>query len=40
MTGICVSKPKIMPNGKIHLHEIWQWTSGDKSKGESVLEEL
>lgn len=40
MTGICVSKPEIMPNGKIRLHETWQWTSGNKSKGQSVLEEL
>lgn len=27
-------------NGKIMLHESWEWTSGDKSKGQSVLEEL
>ena len=40
MTGICVSKPEIMDNGKIRLHETWQWTSGDKSKGNSILEEI
>lgn len=40
MTGICQSKPEILENGKIRLHEIWQWTSGDGSKGESVLEEV
>ncbi|MFK7813352.1 MAG: hypothetical protein AB8B59_12740 [Maribacter sp.] len=39
-TGICFSKPQIMENGKIFLHEIWEWTSGAKSKGKSVLEEL
>lgn len=39
MTGICTSKPEILKNGKIRLHESWQWTSGDKSKGESILEE-
>lgn len=39
MTGICKSKPEIMDNGKIRLHESWQWTSGDKSKGESIIEE-
>ena len=39
-TGICFSKPEILPNGKIRLHETWQWTSGDGSKGESVLEEV
>ena len=40
MTGICKSTPKILPDGRIRLHEQWQWTSGDKSKGESVLEEV
>jgi hypothetical protein len=40
MTGICHSVPELMSNGKIRLHETWQWTSGDKSKGESVIEEL
>ncbi len=40
MTGICYSKPEIMSNGKIRLHEDWQWTSGDKSKGKSILEEI
>ena len=39
MTGICFSKPEILENGKIRLHETWQWTSGDKSKGNSILEE-
>lgn len=40
MTGICQSTPEILPNGKIRLHEKWQWTSGDKSSGESVIEEV
>lgn len=39
MTGICKSKPEILDNGKIQLHEKWQWTSGDKSKGESIIQE-
>lgn len=39
MTGICRSKPEIMPNGKIRLHEEWQWTSGDASQGQSIIEE-
>lgn len=39
MTGICQSKPEIMENGKIRLYERWEWTSGDKSKGESIIEE-
>lgn len=40
MTGICKSTPEILENGKIRLHESWEWTSGDKSKGQSIIEEL
>lgn len=40
MTGICSSTPEILANGKIRLHESWEWTSGDKSKGESIIEEI
>jgi len=40
MTGVCHSKPETLSNGKVRLHEKWQWTSGDCSKGESVLEEV
>lgn len=39
MTGICFSKPERLTNGKIRLHENWEWTSGDKSKGKSIIEE-
>jgi hypothetical protein len=39
MTGLCRSSPEILKNGKIRLHENWQWTSGDLSKGQSILEE-
>lgn len=39
-TGQCISTPEMLPNGKIRLHEKWQWTSGDRSEGESVIEEV
>lgn len=39
-TGVCHSTPEIMPNGKIRLHESWQWTSDYKSKGNSIIEEV
>ena len=39
MTGICISTPEILENGKIRLHENWEWTSGDYSKGSSIIEE-
>ena len=40
MTGKCLSEPEILPDGRIRLREKWQWTSGDLSKGESIVEEL
>ena len=40
MTGVCKSKPEILENGKIRLHENWHWTSGDNSKGQSIIEEI
>ena len=39
MTGIYQSKPEILENGKIKRHERWEWTSGNKSKGQSIIEE-
>ena len=40
MTGICFSKPELTGKGKIRLYENWVWTSGDKSSGKSILEEI
>lgn len=40
MTGVCKSTPEVLANGKIKLAEVWYWTSGDKSKGSSVLMEI
>ena len=39
-TGVCLSTPEILPNGKIRLHERWKWTNGDLSEGKSTLEEI
>ena len=39
MTGICKSMPEMLSNGKIRLHENWEWTSGDRSKGQSIIQE-
>jgi len=39
-TGICTSRPEMLPDGRIRLHEKWQWTDGDRSRGESVLIEV
>lgn len=40
MTGKCLSTPEILPDGKIRLHEKWQWTSGNLSAGESIVEAI
>ncbi|MDB2606731.1 n-acetylglutamate synthase [Zobellia sp.] len=40
MTGVCLSQPEIAKDGSIRLHENWQWTSGNNSKGNSILEEF
>lgn len=38
-TGKCLSTPELV-DGKLRLHEQWQWTSGDQAKGTSIIEEL
>jgi len=40
MTGRCRSTPEVLADGRIRLHEQWQWTSGDESSGESIVEEI
>lgn len=37
--GKCHSIPHILENGKLELHEVWQWLNGDKSKGVSTIVE-
>ena len=40
MTGECQSRPELLADGRLRLHESWQWTCGDRSRGESVMEEF
>jgi hypothetical protein len=40
MTGECQSTPEALADGRIRLHEAWQWTSGDRSSGTSIVEEI
>ena len=40
MTSNCVSTPEIFADNRIRLHEKWQWTCGDHSFGESIIEEI
>lgn len=37
--GTCRSVPVILENGKIELHEEWQWLNGDMTKGNSIIVE-
>ena len=40
MTGRCHSTPEVLPDGRLRLHEQWQWTCGDCSSGQSIVEEI
>lgn len=40
MTGVCRSTPEVLPDGRLRLHERWQWTSGAESGGTSIVEEV
>ncbi len=39
-TGTCQSRPEILVDGRIRLHERWQWTEGGTEAGESIVEEI
>jgi hypothetical protein len=39
-TGRCASQPEILVDGRIRLHERWQWTEGSTEAGESIVEEV
>ena len=39
-TGVCTSVPELLPDGRMRLHERWQWTCGDHSTGESTIEQI
>lgn len=38
--GKCNSTPVFLEDGKMEIHEEWQWLNGDKSKGTSVIVEV
>ncbi|KAK7431339.1 hypothetical protein QQZ08_002110 [Neonectria magnoliae] len=40
MTGQCRSTPEVLEDGRLRMHEKWAWTSGNRSEGESVIEEV
>lgn len=38
--GKCVSTPEILEDGRIRLHENWEWLDAEDSKGKSIIEEV
>lgn len=40
MFGKCTSVPTLLPGGRLKYSENWQWISGDKSIGKSVIIEV
>lgn len=39
-TGACYSRPEVLEDGRLRLHETWHWTNGDNSEGETILDEI
>jgi hypothetical protein len=39
-SGYCNSMPEVLSDGRIRLHEKWEWLYGGEGKGESVVEEM
>jgi hypothetical protein len=40
MLGTCTSTPERLADGRLRFREEWQWLSGDRSSGYSVIEEV
>lgn len=39
-TGRCISVPDVLPDGRVLLHESWQWLEGGEGFGHSRVEEI
>jgi len=39
-TGRCQSRPELLPDGRVRLHERWRWTEGAEGDGQSTVEEI
>jgi threonine dehydratase len=39
-TGRCMSRPEVLPDGRVCLHEEWRWTEGGEGEGRSRVEEI
>jgi hypothetical protein len=39
-SGFCQSRPERLPDGRLRLHERWQWSDGAEGEGISIIEEI
>ncbi len=39
-SGRCVTRPERLTDGRLRLHETWQWTDGAEGTGASIVEEV
>ena len=39
-SGHCQSRPETLPDGRVRLHEQWEWTDGAEGQGVSIIEEI
>ena len=39
-TGRCQSRPEVLDDERIRLHEAWQWTEGGVGSGSSTVEQV
>ncbi len=38
--GKCQSRIEQLPDGRLRLHEKWRWSHGNRTSGESIIEEI
>ena len=38
--GRCLSTPEVLADGRLRLHEAWEWTEGGRGSGASTVEEV
>lgn len=39
-TGRCQSRPEVLSDGRLRVHERWHWTEGAEGSGVSIIEEV
>jgi hypothetical protein len=39
-TGRCRSRPERLPDGRLRIHEDWEWTGGAQGTGASTVDEV